>query len=321
LFASAASADDSAADSQETAQAREEFVRGADFVKKAQWAEALAAFERSAKLRPHPVTTYNIGACQRALGRYALSRKTLRAALAEHEAGHGAQLPESVLTELKGYLEQIDGLLASADVTLDPPTASIAVDGRPLEAEPGVSVVMVAGIRAPGPGEAPPTARFRLVLDPGAHVITLSRKGYADAVVNRTFLPRASITLPLVLDRLPATLHIGSNREGAVVAVNGLDVGVAPVDVSRPAGTYHVVVRRDDFVTYETQVAVKAGEESSLRATLEPRVTPLTKKWWFWTIAGVVVTSAAVTTYALTRPDPQAPPYNRGSRDLLIEFK
>src|SRR5262249_16858609 len=50
--------------------ARAAFVEGTTLVKNAQWAEALAAFERADKLKSHPVTTYNIAACERAMGRY-----------------------------------------------------------------------------------------------------------------------------------------------------------------------------------------------------------------------------------------------------------
>src|SRR5262245_25360245 len=47
--------------------ARAEFVRGATLVKSAQWAEALVAFERSSRLVLHHITSFNIGACERAL--------------------------------------------------------------------------------------------------------------------------------------------------------------------------------------------------------------------------------------------------------------
>jgi hypothetical protein len=315
-------ADEPAAEAPETARAREEFLRGTDFVHKAQWAEALSAFERSAKLKPHAVTTYNIGACQRALGRYALARKTLRASLAENQAAGGAQLPEGVLSEIRAYVEQIDGLLASADVTLEPATAAVAVDGRPLDATDAAASppVLVAGIRDPGPGEAPPVARFRLVLDPGAHVITISRKGYADAVVNRTFLPGSNSQLPLALDRLPATLRITSSQNQAVVTVNGSDVGMAPVDVSRPAGSYRVVVKKSGFVTYEAQVNARPGEEVDLRATLPEESHPITKQWWFWTAAGVVVVGAATGTYFATRT-PTRPPLDCGGLGWCVQAR
>src|ERR1051325_15572 len=62
-------------------EARRLFLDGVELVKRAEWASALTAFERSEALHPHPVTAFNRGACQRALGRYAFARETLRQAL------------------------------------------------------------------------------------------------------------------------------------------------------------------------------------------------------------------------------------------------
>jgi hypothetical protein len=297
----------SAAETPDVTKARDEFVAGAELVKKAQWAEALAAFERSAKLRPHAVTTYDIGACLRAMGQYTRARETFVRALAENDKSGATQLSESLVADSKGYIAEIDRLLATATVHLTPANAAIAVDGRPLEVVAGATTpTLVAGTLPPGAGTSPPVASFTLVLDPGAHVVTLSRKGFADAIVNRTFSPGSTTDLKLELDRLPATMHITSNQPGAVVTVNGSDVGVAPVDVSRPAGSYRLVVTKDHFVTYESQVQVRAGEEANLEAKLFAESTSLTQRWWFWTAAGIVVAGAAVGTYFATRTSPTA---------------
>jgi hypothetical protein len=74
-------------------------------------------------------------------------------------------------------------------------------------------------------------------------------------------------------------------------------VGAAPVDVQRPAGVYRVVVQRAGFNTYQTQVAVRAGEETNLRAALDEKKPSLLRRWWFWTAAGVVVAGVAVGAY------------------------
>src|SRR6187549_2520748 len=66
----------SAPDDPRIVEAQALYERGVVQVVKAQWAEALASFEGSAKLRPHPTTTFNVGACERALGRYARARST-----------------------------------------------------------------------------------------------------------------------------------------------------------------------------------------------------------------------------------------------------
>src|SRR5260221_14539435 len=70
-----------------TDEARQAFREGVTLVKKAQWAEALLAFERSARLRPHPTTTFSIGACERALGRYVRAGAAFRRALSGSAPG------------------------------------------------------------------------------------------------------------------------------------------------------------------------------------------------------------------------------------------
>jgi hypothetical protein len=285
------------------AEARSSFVQGSELAKQAHWAEALAAYERSAKLRQHAVTTYNIGICHRAMGAYTLARETFSRALAESEAASPPQLAESLVAEDRAYIGQIDALLATASVQLTPANASISVDGRPLEVRKTSegTPLLAAGTRAPGPGEPPPSGTFRISLNPGAHVFTVSRAGFADAVVNRTFAPASSMELKLDLDRLPATIHVASSQPGAAVTFDGVDVGVTPLDLSRPAGTYHLIVRKPDFKPYEAQVAVQPGQELDLRAPLAKNETSITSRWWFWTAAGVLVAGVAAGTYALSR--------------------
>jgi hypothetical protein len=175
----------------DVARARAEFVRGTDLAKRGQWAEALSAFEASAKLRPHAVTTYNIGYCQRALGHYTLASDVLVRALAENDASNGAELAEALVAEDRALVGEIDRLLATVTVTLIPANAALAVDGRPLAVRDEKLPLLVAGVREPGNGEPPPVGTFRVLVDPGAHVFTVARPGFAAAVVNRTLPPGA----------------------------------------------------------------------------------------------------------------------------------
>src|SRR5206468_3683083 len=89
--------------------------------------------------------------------------------------------------------------------------------------------------------------------------------------------------------------------------ISGVDVGISPVDINRPAGTYEIVVGKVGYDTYRSEVTVRGGEETNFRATLQPESTPITKQWWFWTAAGAAVVGAAFGTYFLTRPEPQRP--------------
>lgn len=303
--------------------ARAKYVEGVAFVQKAQWSDALVAFEASSKLFPSPATTLNMGACERALGRYVLARATLNRALDE-SATSGSPLPEGTVTEAKGFLAEIDRVLSHVTVTIEPREASVAVDGRPL-ADLGklgaARPLLAAGVLPPGPGTTPPAATFDLVLDPGAHVFTLARKGFTDAVVNRTFAPGATTTLDLKLDLLPATLKITSTVQGAIVTVDDADVGPAPVDVLRPAGSHRVTVKKPGFLAYQTTLTVNPGEEASLRAKLLEDKPSVLERWWFWTGAAAIVAGGVVITYAATRPAPQPPPYDGGSTGWIVQPK
>lgn len=298
-------------------EARRLFREGVDAVKDASWSNALAAFEASAKLRPHATTTFNVGAVERALGRYTRARETFATALAQNQERPG-ELAPSLEEEAKGFVAEIDGLVARVAVKLDPPTAAVAVDGRPLVPARHEPRALLAGVAEPGPGAPVGRGAFEIVVGPGAHVFTISRKGYTDAVVNRTFAPGSRTTLSLELSKLPATLRVSSNVGGAIVTVDGKDFGPAPVEVLRPAGSYRVVVAKDGFEAYEAQVAVQPGQRSELRATLVAETQPLTGKWWFWTAAAAVVAGGALVTYAATRPEPEPAPFDGGSTRWVV---
>ncbi len=295
------------------AVARQHFVAGAELVRAAQWAEALLAFEKSHALRPHAVTLYNIGACERALGHYTRARAELQSALQP-------TLPESLATESKAFIGEIDRLLAHIQVTLAPPDAALAVDGRPLEMSPEDPHTLTAGTLAPGPGQPPPAQPIQLVLNPGAHVLTLSRKGFTDVVLNRTFSPGGRDQLSLELERLPAHLRIESTLPNAVVRLDGVDIGVAPIEVMRPAGGHLLVVEKPGYLPYRAQLAVQPGEEANLRVTLEVAKRSLLRRWWFWTAAGAVLASASIGTYLIVRST-EVPPLDGGGLQWVAKVQ
>jgi hypothetical protein len=322
LLAGLAHGDDDKQPDDPVAEARRHFQEGIDHVRKSEWAEAHDAFEKSTTLRPHAVTTYNLGACQRAMGRYTRARDSFRAAQARNEQNEG-ELPASLAAESKKYLGEIEGLLVHVELTVIPKDAHIAVDGAPLAPEPskGELPVLVAGVQPGGPGELLPAETFELVVDPGPHVFLLTRKGYDAVVVNRSFAAGAKVAIELELDRLPALLHVSASGDAAMVEIDGQGVGLAPIDVTRPAGTYKVVVKQDGYAPYESLVRVKPGEAVKLRATLVEEEPSVFESWWFWTAAGAVVTGAVVTTYFLTQPEPTRPALNGGGLGWTVPLQ
>ncbi len=297
------------------------YAEGVELVRKFQWSDALATFEASYAIAPSPAALVAIGSCERALGRYVRARATLTRALAENEA-RGGKLPEGSVVEAKGYVAEMDRVIATLTLSVAPPGASIAIDGRPLAALPGSGAGGVprvaAGVAAPGLGAPLPGPAFEAVLDPGAHVITLSRRGFADAVVSKALGPGTSTSLVLKLDELPATMKVTSSEAGAIVRVNERDVGPTPVEVLRPPGSYRVIVDKEGFIPYEAEVTIKAGEEVKLDAAMVVDEPSVLEEWWFWTGAAAVVAGGVVLTYALTRPDPIVPGYQGGSTGWVV---
>jgi hypothetical protein len=305
-------------------QARQAFLDGVELTHKSQWGDALAAFERSARLRPHAVTSFNLGACERALGRYIRARHWFRLTLEQDEKSGNRELSEALNGEAHAMLGELDRIVATLDVIVSPANAAIAVDGRPLEAADTDTdrALFFAGTRAPGPGEAIGVPAFRVAVDPGVHVLTFSRPGFSDAVVNRTVGPGAVLPLRIELDRLPSTLRIESDRPDAIVSLNGVDVGPTPVEVQRPMGLYRVVVRARGYADYETAVSTRPGERVELLAKL-PEVHPsLTARWWFWVATGAVVVGVGAGTYFLTRssPPPERPPIDSGGLGWTLKL-
>ncbi|HNS95596.1 MAG TPA: PEGA domain-containing protein [Polyangiaceae bacterium] len=297
-----------------TLAAREAFIAGTSAVKAGQWSEALVHFEKADQLKPAPVVTFNIGYCQRALGRYILARSSFRKVLSDPSG-----LPEAQLEEARALLESIETqVLARVTITLLPSSARIAIDGRPLlPYEGGEPGVLVAGVAPAGEGTPPPSATFEVVIDPGVHLIQASRPGHEDVLVNKTFAPNARERLKLELDELPATIHVESDQPRAVVMVDGHDVGLAPVDLTRPAGTYRVQVVKKGFMTYESALEVAPGQKANLRAKLVVETEPMTKKWWFWGGAAAIIAGGVTATYFLTRPEVQPPAYQGGTLDWV----
>lgn len=285
---------------EDTARARAEFVTATDHVKNARWGEALASFERSAEIRPHALTTFNIGACERALGRYSRARATLKKALAMNDAATKKELAASFVKDANTWMASIDQMLVRAKISVAPADATLLVDGSP-----------------PPPGSFE-GGKGEFELDPGTHVFSVSRAGFTSAVVTKTFTPGTTPDVDLDMQSLPATLRIAADRAGAVVSVDDMDVGVAPVQLVRPAGTYAIAVRKQGFVPYQSSVKVGPGEEPSIQATLPPEVTPVTKKVWFWSAITVAVAGAAVGTFFLTRPDPERPAPNGGALGWVV---
>lgn len=296
-----------------TEQGRQAYLRGVALTKAQQWGDALTAFEEAATARDAPLVELNIATCQRALGHYIAAREATEKVLAD-----ATGLAPSEVEEAKAYKLEFEQVLVKVRVALEPTSAALTVDGRPLRRAAGERDVFLSGLAKAGDGSSPGARDFTVVLDPGAHLFRATRPGHQDAVVQRSYHAGEAATLDLRLDELPATIAIRSEPASAIVRVDKREVGVAPIEVQRKAGTYRVEVVQDKFETYAATLDLHAGQRADLTAKLQPYKEPLTKKWWFWTGAVVVVGAGALITYAVTRPAPTPPPYDGGSTGWVV---
>ncbi len=290
-------------------EARAAFRDGAALIEQAEWARALAAFERSFAVRPHALTLYNIGVCQRFIGSYTLARETLQRALTR--ASETDEMPSLFVTQTRTYLTELEGSLARFEIAVSPKETRVAIDGRPLAPVDGKPGLFVAGI-AEGAPRSVGVERFEVLADPRAVVLTFSLDGYDTIEIRKQPKPGSQELIPVSMAEQPAQLKIASNVPRAIVRVDGVDVGLSPVLVSRPPGPRVVSVTNEGFVPYEAKVTLKPGQLFPLDARLEPERTPLTKKWWFWASAIGVVAAAGAVTYVLVRPEPTRPEPDAG---------
>lgn len=326
LLVFALAAHDARADGAEdaaTAEAREAFVAGARLVEEARWPEALEKFQLAQQKRPHPITRYNIAACFRALGVYTAARRSYAEALAESQAEHGGKnaLGERTDSEVKGLLVQLDGIIASLELTLSPSPVMVSVDGAPLTFES--ADMAVAGLRAPGPAEAVTAGHLTLRLNPGVHTLSVRGDGFADAAVTYTLLPGAKRVVELRLDRLPSTLYVAAVPASSVVRVDDVDVGTAPATVTRAPGVHRVHIVHPGFLPYDAQVTTHPGEDLRITGNLTRESRSLTSRWWFWGTIGAVVVSVAVASYVIVRSTetPARTPYDGGTLGWTVSAR
>jgi hypothetical protein len=127
-------------------------------------------------------------------------------------------------------------------------------------------------------------------------------------------------------------LVVDSNVEGAIVLVNGQPIGTAPITVTEGlrVGTNEVLVRMRGYEDRVLKVSLRPGRPLRVRADLtllkavavalpprEPEkkvavAAPFYKRWWFWTLVGVVVSGATTAAILGTRGE--------GSPSVGVEF-
>lgn len=297
-------------------QARVDFVRGADLVKDASWAEALAAFEASYARVPHSVTRFNMGVCERALGKLTRARVAFRGALED------PALPAALRTDADRFVTELNAAMVRVSVRLNETPIVALVDGSPLSLDKDGS--FAAGLLPAGPpadGATGPGMSFVLVMDPGPHVLVAQRPGFRD-LVHRTSTSRGEhLEWALTMQNAYGLLRISSDAPQSLVTIDGTRLGIAPIELRKLEGKYHVTITKVGFATYHNDVRIAPGSTVDVRARLQKDAVSFTKRWWFWTVAIATVGGIVATAVALTRPPSEVPQANGGTLGWVVRAR
>jgi hypothetical protein len=277
------------------AKAQPLFARGMALLKEQRWNEGLEAFTAAYAILPSPYLRFNIGYCQRALGQYVAALDSFRRFLAEPMNTRA----ETRRTEAEGYVQELEGRIASLHVTVVRefrPDLDLLLDGRKVP------------VGADG--------RVDSMLDPGRHTIAARKPGFTPLYVDRDLHPGESAEMELRMEPLPARVQVSSNVPGSSVLVDGKGVGVAPWDADMAPGRHTIRVTATGYLPHESELSLGPGDAARVTATLAvipPKPTPIYRRWWFWSGLAVVVGGVATGTYFAVRPAPQPMPYDGGS--------
>ena len=308
-------------DEASVSRAREEFQSGATLATEGRWKDALAHFSLSASLRPHAMTTYNIAFCERALGRATRARKFFSRALAEDDTHDQSELTSEFRAAIAKYLTELESEIVRVHIELVPALATMAIDGRPLDAAPAVKgePLVWAGTAEPGPPGAAPRTPFWADLDAGPHELVVSWGSSTSRVFHVTIEREVGRTLTLEAPALVAVPDDGKLVTRSTLGLGLAGVGVATIAVgvgfafaassswrdAKAACPDRATCPDDRGSQLSARAEVKAHVATALlvtggAATLSGLVLYLTSRGRTATVGGVAGPSSAHVSFGLS---------------------
>lgn len=284
LVASPASADEDA-----VSELRRQ---GNDAMQRLNYSEAIELYTKALAVAPNDAALhYNLGRAYQAREDYSAALRSFEAftRLASPELRAKVQGLDVLVEDLK---KRVVTLVVRCSAVVDP--VRILLDNR----------VVATSCSPDGAPVTVNTPRAGASLE-----LKLEAERYA-AASRRVAAPSGG-TVDVTFDLLPKAtsgiLRIKTSPAGAEVWIDGVSYGNGG-EVALQRGSHTVVAKRDQYEDATVRVVVEAEQTKDLPITLQSS-TPVTKKWWFWTALGVVVTGAAtVTTVVILNTDKDPTP-------------
>lgn len=253
--------------------------RGDDAMDALRYEEAIADYSRALAASQDPAILYNRGRVYQARSEYTLALADLE----KFERDANATL-KSRVPKLAELIEELRGHVATL-------TVHVNVDGAEVK------------LRHQSLGKSPIDSRR---VNAGPAVLEITSDGYLPYRSESELPGRSSPIFEVKLEKATASSVLVVREPGSVL-IDGNVSGDGPVEVSVPAGSHRVVLRRSGAPDLEKDVSIAPGERREVPFDSDEHSGGIASKWWFWTGLGVVVVAAAsVTAVALTHEKPAA---------------
>ncbi|HLL83263.1 MAG TPA: PEGA domain-containing protein [Longimicrobium sp.] len=188
------------------------------------------------------------------------------------------------------------------------------------------------GVLLPGDPPRPVT--------PGSHKVQVQRRGYKDFVLTVPAQAGKVVQIPVSLEPVAGVVSVDSDPSGADVLVDGVKVGVTPMnEMLLSPGHHELRIRREGYTSNLQVLSVRAGKDYEVRAKLEagsdrperdrlmpgaqvaegsslpggtqPTVTATASEggawytqWYVWAGVGAVAAAATAGVVVATQPRP-----------------
>ena len=232
-----------------TRDARRHFQSGLKLYRDSNYSGALAEFEAAYREKPGPGSLQNVALSLKALFRYAEASQALRLLLERHRSELGEGEREAVGVAIA----ELEALVGTLTLRVQPGTASVSVNGREVSAEERQK-----GVK----------------LNVGEHVIVAEAPGYARMSQIVRVAGQQSLLADVVLKATSGFLRVVTEDDKAAIAVDGEPRGfrtwTGPVT---PDVEHLVQIYREGFEPFERSVRVGTGETLRVDGSIGPRTS------------------------------------------------
>ncbi|HTQ07332.1 MAG TPA: hypothetical protein VMI54_25925 [Polyangiaceae bacterium] len=266
-----------------TGEARSDYDSALLLYEDQDFAGASLKFQHAYALSHDARLLWNAGASEKQLRHYAKTYLLVSQYLKEA----GPALSDTERKEASSLLRTIEAFVSHVTVTARPDGTELFVDDVDTATLPQAEVVVDMGAR-----------KFRFHHD-----------GYRDLTIERDIVGGTPTTLDATLevDVQTGTLRVVAST-GDAIRVDGRFVGTGEWQGNLSPGAHALSLSADQKKPYQTDVAISAGQVTTLRLELEPIAKTEKGKFlsWPW-IAGGLVAVAAVGVGAYFALAPEKP--------------